>query len=94
MSNMRKLATTALVGAGLLAGVTTVSAQQAAPTPAPPPAQGGMMDHQGMTMQGGGMMTMMEPMSKMVENCDRMMQSHMDRQNPGSLGQQPQGNRG
>lgn len=82
-----KLAVSALVGAGILFGAVSVSAQQAAPTPAEPSKPEGMMNHHGMT-------PMMEQMSKMMENCNRMMQSHMDRQNPGGSNPQPQGNRG
>ena len=39
------------------------------------------MNHQGMMMHGGGMMPMMEQMSKMMENCNRMMQAHKDQPN-------------
>ncbi len=36
----------------------------------------------------------MAQMNKMMENCNRMMQSHLDRQNLGNPEQQPSGNRG
>ncbi|VUD74344.1 hypothetical protein MET9862_04973 [Methylobacterium symbioticum] len=45
-----------------------------------------MMDHG--TMQGGDMMPMMQEMSKMMGNCNKMMQTVMDRQNQGGSGQQ------
>jgi hypothetical protein len=92
MTTLRKIATATFIGAGLLAGAASVSAQQAAP-PTPQTPQGGMAGPHGM-MQGSGMMPMMEQMSKMMENCNRMMQSHMDRQDTGGSRPQPQGNRG
>jgi hypothetical protein len=75
-------------------------AQQTTPTPAQPPARdssamGGMM-------QGGGvmpMMGMMDQMSKMMENCNRMMQSSLQWPESSPSQQQPtqqppQGNHG
>lgn len=70
-------------------------AQQASPTPS-----SGTMDHQQMMQGGSGgmpMMGMMREMSSMMENCNKMMQSMMDRQNQGNPAQPqptPQGNRG
>jgi hypothetical protein len=72
-----KIARSALSGAVLLAGVVAVSAQEVQ-APAP-----GTTDHQQM-MRGGGMpmMEMMQQMSRMMESCNKMMQSHMDHLQP------------
>ena len=62
-------------------------AQQTTPAPPQPPA----MDHRGM-MQGGGvmpMMGMMDQMSKMMENCNRMMQSSLQWPESSPSQQQP-----
>ncbi len=93
MSKLSMLTSTALVGAALLGGAVRASAQQAAPSPPAAQPQGGMDQRPGM-MQGG--MMPMEQMSKMMENCNKMMQTMMDRQGQGGSGQQPapQGNRG
>jgi len=47
-------------------------------------------------MGKNGMMGQMDmaQMNKMMENCNRMMQSPVDRQNLENPGQQPSGNRG
>lgn len=85
---------TALTLAAALASAGAAYAQQAAPNPAPGP-----MDHDQM-MKGDGnmpMMGMMREMSTMMGNCNKMMQSMMERQNQGTPGQPqpaPQGNRG
>lgn len=87
-----KLVVLALAAA--LASAGAAYAQQA--NPGSPP---GTMDHQQM-MQGGGtmpIMGMMQEMSSMMANCNKMMQSMMDRQNQGTPAQPqaaPQGNRG
>jgi hypothetical protein len=75
-------------------------AQQTAPAPAQPPA--GDSSAMGGMMQGRGvmpMMGMMEQMSKMMENCNRMMQSNLQRPESGPRQEQPtqqppQGNHG
>ena len=88
-----KITIPALAMAMSLAGAAF--AQQASPTP-----PSGTMDHQQMMQGGSGgmpMMGMMREMSAMMENCNKMMQSSMDRQNPGNPTQPqpaPQGNRG
>lgn len=97
----RSLAALAVLMATALGG--TVAFAQGGQTQAPqtPAPQQAPMTGQGM-MQGGGMMGHggmtgqmdMAQMNKMMENCNRMMESHMDRQNQGTPGQQPQGNRG
>lgn len=79
----------------------TVAFAQGGQTQAPQTPQQTPMGGQGM-MQGGGVMGQggmmggmdMSQMHKMMENCNRMMESHMDRRKQGNPGQQPQGNRG
>ncbi len=77
------LITSTLIVTGLFAGAAV--AQQASPS-----APSGTMDSSKM-MQGGGegmpMMGMMREMSTMMGNCNKMMQSMMDKQNQGSPGQ-------
>lgn len=87
------IAATTFVGAALLAAAPGVSAQEASPAPSQPPSQSGTMNHQGM-MQGGSKMPMMEQMSKMMENCNRMMQAQKEQPNKGGSGEQPRGNPG
>ena len=67
---IRKL-TTLLAAAAMLGGLpaaTTVFADEANPSPQ-------MRSAQGMTGDHGGMMNMMGQMSRMAENCNRMMES-------------------
>ncbi len=45
-------------------------------------------------MQGDGMMPMMQEMSKMMGNCNKMMQTMMDRQNQGGSSQENPDKRG
>ena len=66
----RKL-TAFLAAAVMLSGltaVTTVFAEDAHPSPQTPSGQGVMGDH-------GGMMNMMGQMSRMADNCNRIMES-------------------
>jgi len=87
MSKISKLAPAAL-GLALFAGIAAASAEPATnPTPSDKGAMGGMM-------QGDGMMPMMQEMSKMMGNCNKMMQTMMDRQNQGGSGQQNPDKRG
>ena len=90
MLKISKLAHVSILGAALVAGVAGASAESA--TSPSTPSEKGMMDHG--TMQGGGMMPMMQEMSKMMENCNKMMQTMMDRQNQGGSGQQSPDKRG
>lgn len=80
----------ALVAATALAGAAM--AQES--TPGSPQ---GPMDHDRMMQGGSGampMMGMMQQMSAMMENCNKMMQSVMDRHQGAPAQPQPQGNRG
>ncbi len=87
MSKISKLAPAAL-GLALFAGIAAASAEPATnPTPSDKGTMGGMM-------QGDGMMPMMQEMSKMMGNCNKMMQTMMDRQNQGGSGQQNPDKRG
>lgn len=89
MSKILQLAPAAL-GLALFAGIAAASAEPATtPTPPDKGTMGGMM--QG---QGDGMMPMMQEMSKMMGNCNKMMQTMMDRQNQGGSGQQNPDKRG
>ena len=90
MTKISKFTIAAALGGALVAGIAAASAEPAAS--ASTSSDKGMMDH-GM-MQGGGMMPMMQEMSKMMENCNTLMQTMMDRQNQGGSGQQPQDKRG
>ncbi|MBX9934610.1 MAG: hypothetical protein K2Y56_24370 [Methylobacterium sp.] len=90
MSKTSKFATAAFLGAGLVAGIAAASAEPATTPPAS--AEKGMMDRG--TMQGGDMMPMMQEMTKMMGNCNKMMQTMMDRQNQGGSGQQAPDKRG
>ncbi|MEL6065183.1 hypothetical protein [Methylobacterium sp. DCY52] len=99
MSKTSKFAIAAFLGAGLVAGIAAASAEPATTPPASPDKsmmQDGMM--QGGMMQGGmmqgGMMPMMQEMSKMMGNCNKMMQTMMDHQNQGGSGQQSPDKRG
>ncbi len=74
----RKLTTlfaaAAMVG-GLVAA-TTVFAEQANPSSQPPSAQGMMGDHSRMMNMMGQMSNdQMKQMTRMVDNCNRMMES-------------------
>jgi Spy/CpxP family protein refolding chaperone len=68
------LAAAAIVGG--LATATTVFAEEGSPSSPPPRAQGMMGDHGGM-MNMMGQMTpdQMRQMTRMVDNCNRMMES-------------------
>lgn len=90
MLKISKLAHVSILGAALVAGVAGASAESA--TSPSTSSEKGMMDHG--TMQGGGMMPMMQEMSKMMENCNKMMQTMMDRQNQGGSGRQSPDKRG
>ena len=74
----RKL-TTFLAAAAILGGLataTTVFAEESRPSSQPPGAQGMIGDHGGM-MNMMGQMTpdQMRQMTRMVDNCNRMMES-------------------
>lgn len=84
MSKTLKFATAAFFGAGLVAGIAAASAEPAT-TPSASPEKGMMQD---------GMMPMMQEMSKMMGNCNKMMQTMMDRQDQGGSGQQSPEKRG
>ncbi|GAB6846152.1 hypothetical protein HNR00_003325 [Methylorubrum rhodinum] len=87
MSKILQLAPAAL-GLALFAGIAAASAEPATnPAPSDKGTMGGMM-------QGDGMMPMMQEMSKMMGNCNKMMQTMMDRQNQGGSGQQNPDRRG
>ncbi|PWN58827.1 hypothetical protein C1631_023365 [Chryseobacterium phosphatilyticum] len=87
MSKISQLAPAAL-GLALFAGIAAASAEPATnPAPSDKGTMGGMM-------QGDGMMPMMQEMSKMMGNCNKMMQTMMDRQNQGGSGQQNPDRRG
>ena len=68
---MKRTAVLFLAIAGLIATAPIVSAEDA--QKAPPASDHGMMGADGQKMQG--MMDMMGQMSKMMENCNRMMES-------------------
>ena len=73
------IATAGLLGGLALAGPPAF-AQTTAPTAAPPTQGDGMM--KGMPSGQGGMMMneeMMQKMSKMMDNCNRMMESMMQK---------------
>lgn len=97
----RSLTTLAVLLAATLGG-TMAFAQggqaQAPQTPAPqqaPVTGRDMMQGRGMMGKGGMMGQMdMAQMSKMMENCNRMMQSHMDRPTQSNPEQPSPGNRG
>lgn len=89
MATISKFATTAALGGALLAGIAAASAEPA-PSPSLSPEKG-MMDH---GMMQGGSMPMMQAMSKMMGNCNTMMQTMMDRQGQGGSGPQTQDKRG
>jgi hypothetical protein len=79
MAQMNKIKSLVAM-AGLLGGLALASvpafAQTAAPATPPPPGSG-MMEH-GMPNNQAGTMTnaeMMEKMAKMMDNCNRMMES-------------------
>ncbi len=74
MSTASKFATTTFLGAGLVVGIAAASAEPATTPPASP-------DN---SMMQDGMMPMMQ---KMMANCNKMMQTMMDRQNQGGSGQ-------
>ncbi|AWB25212.1 MULTISPECIES: hypothetical protein [Methylobacterium] len=87
MSKISQLAPAAL-GFALFAGIAAASAETATnPAPSDKGVMGGMM-------QGDGIMPMMQEMSKMMGNCNKMMQTMMDRQNQGGSGQQNPDKRG
>jgi Spy/CpxP family protein refolding chaperone len=68
-----------------LTAATTVFAEEANPSPQGPSAQGMMGDHGGMmNMMGQMSPDHMKQMSRMVENCNRMMESmnHTPNQQP------------
>ncbi|GJE04142.1 hypothetical protein [Methylobacterium isbiliense] len=88
MSKISKLAPAAVLGAALVAGIAGVSAETA--TSPSTNSDKGMM---GGMMQGGNM-PMMQEMLKMMENCNKMMQTTKDRQNQGGPGQPSPDNRG
>jgi hypothetical protein len=74
----RKLTTlfAAATMVGGLVAATTVFAEQANPPSQPPSAQGMMGDHSGMMNMMGQMSTdQMKQMTRMVDNCNRMMES-------------------
>lgn len=87
MFKTSNLVVVAFFGTGVIAGIAGASAE-----PATTPSDKGMMQD-GM-MQGGGMMPMMQQMSKMTENCNKMMQTMMDRQNTDGPGGQASDKRG
>ena len=74
----RKL-TTFLAAAAILSGLTTMTtafAEESHPSAQPPGAQGMMGDRGGMMGMMGQMSTdHMQQMSRMVDNCNRMMES-------------------
>jgi hypothetical protein len=68
-----------------LTAATTVFAEEANPSPQVPSAKGMMGDHGGMmNMMGQMSPDHMKQMSRMVENCNRMMESmnHTPNQQP------------
>ncbi len=80
MTMINKAALTILLGSLAIAGASGAFAQS--PAPAAPPTQGGAMP--GMPMNGkpgmqGMMMNeeMMQKMSKMMDNCNKMMETMM-----------------
>lgn len=83
MLNFKPLTTAALLlGAVVITGTLALAQEGGATGPAPATA-----DHHGMMGQGGGMMGMgmmsgVDPaqMNRMVENCNRMMESMMREQ--------------
>ncbi len=97
----RSLATLATLLAATLGGTMAYAQGDQAQAPQTPAPQQAPVTGQGM-MQGGGMMGKggmmgqmdMAQMSKMMENCNRMMQSHVDRPNQGNPEQPSPGNRG
>jgi Spy/CpxP family protein refolding chaperone len=74
----RKL-TTFFAAAAILGGLTTVAtafAEESRPSSQPPGAQGMMGDHGGMMGMMGQMSTdQMRQMTRMVDNCNRIMES-------------------
>ena len=77
---MRKLLAASLVFATLGSGVTSMAlAQDARPAQPAAPAQPAPPGDHGMMMGGGDMSTTMGRMTKMMDACEKMMQS-TDRQ--------------
>jgi hypothetical protein len=89
MTKFSKITTATILGGTLIAGMAAASAE-----PATGPSTNSDKGMMGGMMQGGGMMPMMQEMSKMMENCNKMMQTMMDRQNQGGSGQQNPDKRG
>jgi len=80
--------------AGGLALTSGVFAQGTPPQPAPPAEQGGhgMMNGSGMMMGRGGMgtmMPMMARMTRMMENCNWMMEGWNGNRGPSGTGTSP-----
>ena len=88
MTTITKLTTAAILGGALVAGIAAASAE-----PATGPSTNSDKGMMGGMMQGGNM-PMMQEMSKMMENCNKMMQTMMDRQNQGGSGQPSPDRRG
>jgi hypothetical protein len=91
LAALTALLATTLGGAGAFAQASApqTSTPQRAPMSGPGMMQGGGMS------QGGPMTQMdMTQMNRMMENCNKMMQSHLDRQDQGNPEHQPSGNRG
>lgn len=89
MTKISKFTTATVLGGALVAGIAAASAE-----PAAGPSTSSDKRMMGGMMQGGGMMPMMHEMSRMMDNCDRMMQAMTDRQNQGGSGQQNPDKRG
>ncbi|MFE0753409.1 hypothetical protein ACFW16_05630 [Inquilinus sp. NPDC058860] len=91
---MRNRFSTLLAVTALAAGLTgTVFAQEQKPPAQPPAAPDQPMDGM-MGQQGDGMMPMMKmmtQMSEMMENCNKMMQSKAQPQEPGTAPQKQGG---
>lgn len=78
---------------GTLGGIAAASplfAQETKPSPQPHQAEGTMGDHRGMMNMMGGMNSdQMKQMTKMMENCNRMMESMANAPAGGDKGQAP-----
>ena len=79
---MTRNLTTLFAAAAILGGIaaaTTVFAEETAPSPQPPHTQDTMGGHGGMMdMMGQMSPDQMKQMTRMVDNCNRMMESMND----------------
>jgi hypothetical protein len=88
----RKL-TTLLAATAILSGLTTMTtafAEESRPSSPPPRAQGTMGDHGGVMGMMGQMSTdQMQQMTRMVDNCNPMMESMSNARQGRTTGRHP-----